>query len=113
MSLARCGANEPIVNEGGAVMKGKLCQMNAEYAGKPTTTINLTMPAELFEYVSKTAALEGKDPGTIINCFVQQGLLNSRGAIKRLEFAEHARGVLQKQGIQQGTIDEIFNEIMF
>jgi len=94
-------------------MKGKLCQMNTEYAGQPTTTITLKIPTELLKYVDKTAILEGSDTGAIINCFVQQGLLNSRAAIKRLEFAEHAKDVLQKQGIQQSAIDEIFNKILF
>jgi hypothetical protein len=94
-------------------MKEKLCQMNTEYAGRPTTTITLEIPTELLEYVEKTTALEGSDTGTIINCFIQQGLLNSRATIKRLEFAEHAKDVLQKQGIHQSAINEIFNKLLF
>jgi len=94
-------------------MKEKLCRMNSEYAGRPTTTITLQMPTELLDYVNKTAALEGSDAGTIVNCFVQQGLVDSRAAIKRLEFAEHAKDVLEKQGIHQSAIDEIFSKIMF
>lgn len=94
-------------------MKEKLCQMNAEYAGKPTTKITLEIPVDLLEYVEKTAALEGSESGTMINCFIQQGLLNSKATIKRLEFAEHAKDVLKNQGIQQGAIDEIFNKILF
>ena len=94
-------------------MKENLCQMNTEYAGRPTTTISLELPIELLEYVNKTAALEGTETGTIINCFLQQGLLNSRAAIKRLEFAEHAKEVLQKQGIHQSAINEIFSKLLF
>ena len=94
-------------------MKEKLCQMNTEYAGSPTTTISLEMPVDLLEYVKKTAALEGTDAGTIINCLVQQGLLEGKATIKRLEFAEHAKNVLQKQDIDQSAIDEIFNKVMF
>lgn len=94
-------------------MKEKLCQMNMEYAGRPTATITLELPVELLDHVNKTAALEGADAGTIINCFVQQGLINSRAAIKRLEFAEHAKDVLQKQGIQQNAINEIFSKLLF
>lgn len=94
-------------------MKEKLCQMNTEYTGRPITTISLEIPTELLEYVNNTAALEGSETGTIINCFIQQGLLNSRAAIKRLEFAEHAKDVLQKQGIQQSAISEIFNKLLF
>ena len=94
-------------------MKEKICQMKTEYAGRPTTTIALEMPSELLEYVDKTAALEGSDRGTIIDCFIRQGLLNSTAAIKRLEFAEHAKDVLQKQGIHQSAISEIFNKLLF
>lgn len=94
-------------------MKDKLCQLNTEYAGRPTTTITLEIPAELLEHVNKTAALEGTDAGTIISCFVQQGLIDRKAAIKRLEFAEHAKDVLEKQGIRQSAIDEIFNKILF
>lgn len=94
-------------------MKEKLCQMNTEYAGKPTTTITLEMPAELLEHVNKTAALEGADAQTIINCYVQQGLIDSRKAIKQLAFAEHAKNVLEKQGVHQSAIDEIFSKLMF
>lgn len=94
-------------------MKEKLCQMNTEYVGRPTTTITLELPVELLEYVNKTADLEGVEAGTIINCFVQQGLINSKAAIKRLEFAEHAKDVLQKQGIHQNAINEIFSKLLF
>ncbi len=94
-------------------MKERLCQMNTEYAGRPTTTITLEIPVELLEHVNKTAALEVADTGAIINCFVQQGLLNSRAATKRLQFAEHAKDVLEKQGIHQSAIDEIFSKLLF
>lgn len=94
-------------------MKENICQMNTEYAGRPTTTISLELPVELLEYVNKTAALEGTDAGTIINCFVQQGLINSRATIKRLEFAEHAKDVMQKHGIHQSAINEIFTKLLF
>lgn len=94
-------------------MKERLCQLQTEYAGQPTTTITLDMPTELFETVKKAAALEGSDTTALINCFVQQGLLDSKAAAKRMEFAEHARDVLKGQGIHQTTIDEIFNKILF
>ena len=45
------------INKGGFAMKEKLCQMNTEYAGRPTTTITLEIPVELFEYV-ETYALQ-------------------------------------------------------
>ena len=111
----QCAQAKDVSNntKGGFAMKEKLCQMNAEYAGRPTTRITLEIPVDLLDYVEKTADLEGSEPGTMINCFIQQGLLNSKAAIKRLEFAEHAKNVLKNQGIEQGAIDEIFNKILF
>jgi hypothetical protein len=57
--------------------------------------------------------LEGSDSGSIIKCFIQQGLLNSMATIKELEFAEHVKDVLQKQGVQQPAIDEIVDKLLF
>lgn len=94
-------------------MKEKLCQLQTEYAGQPTTTITLEMPAELFENVKKAAELEGSDTSALINCFVQQGLLESKAAAKRMEFAEHAKEVLKGQGVHQATIDDIFHKFLF
>jgi hypothetical protein len=87
--------------------------MNQKYAGRPTTTITLEIPVELFEYVKKVAALEDTEPGSMINCFIQQSLLSSKATIKRLEFAEHAKNILKIQGIKQDAIDEIFNKLIF
>ena len=98
---------------GGFAMKERLCQLQTEYAGQPTTTITLEMPTQMYETVQKSAALEGSDPTTLINCFVQQGLLDSKAVVKRMEFAEHAKEVMKGQGIHQTTIDEIFNKILF
>lgn len=93
-------------------MKELVCHLNTAYAGKPTTTITLEMPAELLEQISRAAALEETDAATIINCFVHQGLENNKAAVKRLEFAEHARQVMKGQGVDQGTIDEIFIKLI-
>ena len=89
-------------------MKELVCHIQAEYAGKPTTAITLEMPTELLEQINRTAALEDTDAASIINCFVHQGVMDNKAAVKRLEFAEHARKVMKGQGINQDTIDEIF-----
>jgi|OpeIllAssembly_1097287.scaffolds.fasta_scaffold906997_1 hypothetical protein len=94
-------------------MLEKLCQVDTEHANQPTTTVTLEMPVDLFEHVKKTAELDGTDISAVINCFVQQGLINSNAEIKRMEFAEHAKHVLEKQGIEQSAIDEIFTKILF
>ena len=94
-------------------MLEKLCQVDTEQASQPTTTVTLEMPVDLFEHVKKTAELDGTDISAVINCFVQQGLITSNAEIKRMEFAEHAKHVLEKQGIEQSAIDEIFTKILF
>ena len=94
-------------------MKERICQMKADFAGHPTTSISLELPVELYESITKTAELEETDANTVINCFIQQGLSESKSVIKRLEFADHAKEVLEKQGVHQSTIDEIFNKLLF
>ena len=49
-------------------MKELVCHIQAEYAGKPVTTITLEMPTELLEQINRTAALEDTDAASIINC---------------------------------------------
>lgn len=87
--------------------------MNTECANQPTTTISLEMPASLFEQVKETAILEESNPSTIINCLVQEGLSNSRAVIKRMQFAEHAKDILEKHGIHQQAINEIYRKLLF
>lgn len=94
-------------------MKEKLCQMTAEYAGRPTTTVTLEIPVDLLEHVKEAAALEGSDHQAIINCYVKQGLINSKAEVKRLQFAEHAKDVLGKHGVEPHAIDEIFTKFLY
>ena len=44
-----------------------------------------------YSHQPERSALEGTQYQAIINCYVQQGLLNSRAEVKRLQFAEHAK----------------------
>ena len=94
-------------------MKERICQLNAAYFGQPMTTISVAMPVSLLKQVEESAELEGSNATTIINCLVQEGLSNSSATIKRMQFADHAKDVLQKQGIQQQAIDEIFKKLLF
>ena len=94
-------------------MKEKLCQMTSEYAGQPTTTVTLEMPVELFEHVKEAADMEGTEYPTIITCYIQQGLMNSKAEVKRLQFAEHAKEVMEKHRINANVIDEIFSRFLY
>jgi hypothetical protein len=92
-------------------MKEKLCQ--SEYADRPTTSITLEIPVELIEHVKTAAALEGSDYQTLINCFVQHGLINNQTQIKSKQFAEHAKEVLRKHGVHSDTITEVFTKFLY
>lgn len=94
-------------------MKEKLCQIPSEYADQPTVTVTLEMPVEIFENLKEAAALDGTDYKAIINCYVQQGLQDSRSDVQRLKFEEHAKGILEQHGVHTGAVDEILDKIQF
>lgn len=87
--------------------------MPSEYADQPTISITLEMPVELVENLKEAAALDGTDYREIINCYVQQGLQDSRSAVQRLRFEEHAKEILEKHGVQTTAVDEILDKIQF
>lgn len=94
-------------------MEKKLCEMTAKYADQPTTSVTLGMPVELFEHVKKAASLEKYDYQTLINCYVQNGLINNQAQIKRKEFAEHSKEVLKNHGVRPEAITEIFTKFLY
>lgn len=94
-------------------MKDKLCLMPSAYADQPTATVTLEMPIELVEKVKEAAALDGTDFEAIINCYVQQGLSNSTAEVRRLQFEEHAKKILAKQGVHSSVVDEILHKVEF
>lgn len=94
-------------------MNEKICQMPSEYADQPTTTVTLEMPIELFKKLKKAATLDGTDYQAIINCYVQQGLSNSMAEVRRLQFEEHAKEILEKHGVHSNAVDEILSKIEF
>ncbi len=97
----------------GLIMKETLCQMPAEYAGQPTTSVTLEMPVVLVEKLQEAAALDGTDYRAIINCYIEQGLSNSMPEVKRLQFKEHVKEIMEKQGIQTKSVDEVLRKIQF
>ncbi|MFH1216573.1 MAG: hypothetical protein V1706_08735 [Pseudomonadota bacterium] len=94
-------------------MKEKFCEMTAKYADLPVTSVTLEMPVALFENVKKAASLEKSDYRTLINCYVQHGLINNQAQIKRKEFAEHAQEVLKNHGVRPDAITEIFTKFIY
>jgi hypothetical protein len=94
-------------------MNEKLCQSTLKYADQPITSITLKIPVELFEHVKKAADLAGSDYQTLINCYVQHGLINSQALVKRNEFAEHAKEVLEKHGVNPAAVTEVFSKFLY
>ncbi|TKB25246.1 hypothetical protein FCL47_14400 [Desulfopila sp. IMCC35006] len=94
-------------------MKDTLCQMPSAYADQPTATVTLEMPVELVEKLQEAAALDGTDFQAIINCYVQQGLRNSTAEVRRLQFEEHAKKILAKQGVDSGAVEQILHKVEF
>lgn len=94
-------------------MKDKLCRMPSEYAGQPTVTVTLEMPVEIFENLKEASVLDGTDYKAMINCYVQQGLSESKADVQRLKFEEHAKIILEQHGVHSGAVDEILDKIQF
>ena len=94
-------------------MKDQLNQMIADYAKRPTTTVTLEMPVEFLEDVKEMAALEKVEYQAIITYFVHQGLIDSKAEVKRLQFAENAKKILEKHGTHPNVIDEISNMFLY
>ncbi len=94
-------------------MKEKLCQMPSDYVDQPTVTVTLEMPVEIFENLKEAAALDGTDYKAIINCYVQQGLSESKTDVQRLKFEEQAKMVLEQHGVHSNAVNEILDKIQF
>jgi len=94
-------------------MKGKIDQMAAEYAGQPAAAVFLEIPTVLLEQVKEMAALETVEYQSVIQYFVHQGLMNSKAEVKRLQFAEKAKHILEKHNVHENVIDEISNMFLY
>jgi len=91
----------------------KIKQMVLEYADKPTTSVTLEMPVEFLDHVKEVAALEEFEYQTIINYYVYLGLKDTKAEVKRLQFAENAKKILEKHNVHGNVIDEISNMFLY
>jgi len=98
---------------GGLVMKERIDQMTSEYTDQPTTALFLEIPTELLEQVKKVAILEEVEYQRIISFYVYQGLMNSKAEVKRLQFADKAKKILEKHNVHENVIDEISNMFLY
>ncbi|MEW6594056.1 MAG: hypothetical protein AB1413_04205 [Thermodesulfobacteriota bacterium] len=88
------------------------CQKSAK-EGEQTTPVTLEMPVGLLRQLEEAAAVEGGDYREVLLCYARQGLAGSSAKLKREQFVEHAREVLQRHGVQTNVLDEIFSKFLY
>lgn len=95
-------------------MKETLCQcQTTPNENDRATAITVTIPVDLLEQLRKAAALEGTDQQSLLICYARQGLIDSGAQLKRGQFVERAREVLEKHGVQTDVIEEIFSKFLY
>ncbi|EKD40658.1 MAG: hypothetical protein ACD_74C00271G0002 [uncultured bacterium] len=94
-------------------MKETLCQCQTNQGEKDHTTITMEIPANLLGQLQEAAALAGTDYRALLICYAREGLINSGAQLKRGQFVEHVRDVLEKHGIKANAIEEIFKKILY
>lgn len=95
-------------------MKETLCQCQTTLnENDRATAITVTIPVDLLEQLRKAAALEGTDQQSLLICYARQGLIDSGAQLKRGQFVERAREVLEKHGVQTDVIEEIFSKFLY
>lgn len=95
-------------------MKETLCQCQRTLnENDRATAITVTIPVDLLEQLRKAAALEGTDQQSLLICYARQGLIDSGAQLKRGQFVERTREVLEKHGVQTDVIEEIFSKFLY
>ncbi len=89
-------------------MKETLCSISPECNSDTMVSVTIDVPTDLLERVQEAASLEGTEYQSLMTCYIQEGVQNSKGDVKRLQFAEQARRVLEKHGVKDNAIEEIF-----
>ncbi len=95
-------------------MKETLCQCQTTQNENATTTaITVDIPADLLEQLREAAAVAKTDYQSLLLCYARQGLINSGAQLKRGQFVEHVKDVLEKHGVQTNVIEEIFSKFLY
>jgi len=94
-------------------MKETLCQCQTKRGENEHTSITMEIPATLLGQLQEAAALAGTDYRALLVCYAREGLINSGAQLKRGQFVEHVRDVLEKHGVQTNAIEEIFKKILY
>jgi hypothetical protein len=93
-------------------MKEKLCATSPKCKDR-TVSVTLDIPADLLEQVQEAANLDGTSYQSLMVCYVQQGLQDSKGDVKRMQFSEQAKKILEKHGVHDNAIEEIFANFQY
>ncbi len=94
-------------------MKENMCQCQAPSEKNDSTPLTLNIPAELLKQLQEAAAMEKMDILSLILCYTEQGLINSSSQLKRQQFLTHAKDTLEKHGVHNKTIEEIFSKLPY
>lgn len=95
-------------------MKETQCQCQTTATGNaPSTSLTIEIPADLLKQLQETASLTGTDLQSLVVGYLRQGLPSSETQLKLGRFTEHAKGVLEKHGIQANVIEEIFTKFLY
>lgn len=94
-------------------MKDSICQCQATSEMKDLSQVTLNVPVDLLRQLTEAAALAETDVQSLIICYAQQGLENSSAGLKLQHFLTHAKDVLEKHGVQDITVKEIFGKFPY
>ncbi len=95
-------------------MKETLCQcQTTPNVNERATAVTVAIPADLLEQLQEAATVAGTDYQSLLLCYARQGLINSGAQLKRGQFVEHVKEVLEKHGVQTNVIEEIFSKFLY
>jgi hypothetical protein len=95
-------------------MKETLCQcQTTQNANDRATAVTVEIPDDLLGQLREAAAVAGTDYQSLLLCYARQGLINSGAQLKRGQFVEHVKEVLEKHGVQTNVIEEIFSKFLY
>jgi hypothetical protein len=94
-------------------MNKKVCQCQTTSGDNASTPLTLNVPVNLLKQLQAAASLANTDIHSLILCYAQQGLIDSSPQLKRQQFLTQAKDVLEKHGVHDKTIEEIFGKFPY
>lgn len=83
------------------------CQMTSNNDHAPLT---LKIPVDLLGQLQEAAVVAKTDVQCLLLCYARQGLTNDSAQMKRQQFLTQAKDILEKHGVHDKTIEEIFSK---